>query len=100
MYLANIFINVETENEYVIQVWDMDFKQEKIVLFLENEVLLANESLSRIIVNAVYDKYGFRIVTAVIINPAEMAIDVDSFRDLLSEAHENDLLFEVSKDFN
>ena len=100
MYLANIFINNGSSDQYMIQVWDMDSKQEKIILYLQEEALLNSDSLARIIANSIYDKYGFRVVTAIIINPAEMAIDEESFDDLLDEAYDTGLLFDLSIDNN
>jgi hypothetical protein len=96
MYLANIFINNGSSDEYIVQVWDMDSKQEKIILYLEDETLLENESLARIIANSVYDKYSFRIVTAIIVNPAEMAIDAESFDEIYDEGLDRGLLFDVT----
>lgn len=98
MYLANIFINNNSSDQYMVQVWDMDSKQEKIILYFENEQLLENSSLSQIIINSVYDKYKFRIVTAIIVNPAELAIDEETFDKLLDEAYENELLFDLTRE--
>jgi hypothetical protein len=95
MFLANIFINNDSEEEFMVQVWDMDSKAEKIILYFEDDTLLGNDELSRTIINSVYDKYGFRIVTAIIINPAEMAIDGASFHEILNESEERDILFDL-----
>jgi hypothetical protein len=82
----------------MIQVWDMDSKQEKIILYLEDSNLLYSESLARIIANSVYDKYNFRIVTAILVNPEEMAIEEDSFDDLLDQAYDSGLLFDLTRE--
>jgi len=95
MYLANIFINHGSSDEFLIQVWDMDSKQEKIVLYLQDELLLDSKNLNQIIANAIYDQYKFRVVSAIIINPSQMAINEEAFEELMDEAEDKELLFDI-----